>query len=179
MSRCYQSSSARIESAHGACGWFTATTHPRPDSHDTRFRRIERRALARAPSAELDRAVRLAPVKGICSCRSDVIRGAHERSRGGGHILLLIPFRNPLDFGHLGGMVHDPRLIPTIQTTYSRYLTRSTSRITFQPKPKPKTDYKLQNYHHHASRRQCVSRLLPGFADRRDVPCWLTCDVCV
>jgi hypothetical protein len=59
--------------------------------------------LARAPSAEMNRAVRLAPVKDSCSCRCDVIRGAHMRSRGGGHILLhACTFRNPLGIEHLG-----------------------------------------------------------------------------
>ena len=44
MSRCYQSSSTRISTCTW-CMWFTATEPtPAPDSHDTRFRRIERRA---------------------------------------------------------------------------------------------------------------------------------------
>jgi hypothetical protein len=97
---------------HGACGWFTATDPPQRRTRMTHVSEGSKGGLAfaRAPSAELDRAVRLAPVKGICSCRCDVIRAAHKRSRGGGHILLHacthFPFVILWTSGHLGGTVH-------------------------------------------------------------------------
>jgi hypothetical protein len=77
------------------CTWcmrFTATDPPQRRTRMIHVSEGSKGGLAclqePLPSAELNRAVRLVPVKDICSCRCDVIRGAHTRSRGGGHILL-------------------------------------------------------------------------------------------
>lgn len=101
---------------------------PAPDSHDTRFRRIERRALATAPSAELNRAVRLAPVKDRRSCRCDVTTspGAHMRDREVEVTFSCTHFPFVILWTSNIWGARFTTLIPTSHTTCCNYLKRST-----------------------------------------------------